>query len=157
MTKIYSGATDTSGLASLAAANSFTSTPQTVTADADGDTNLSLVHTEVSPAGYFLEMKSETSTQRIAFGGINSAIGGWGLRLSGSGTITIQATDNIIYVGSSETLTIGSGALSNKVLVGGTSAVQLGFYGTAPISKQTGVALSTAGIHAALVNLGLIS
>lgn len=33
----------------------------------------------------------------------------------------------------------------------------LGFYNTAPIAKQTGVAVSAAGIHAALVALGLIS
>jgi hypothetical protein len=32
----------------------------------------------------------------------------------------------------------------------------VGFYGTTPIVKQTGVAVSTAAIHAALVNLGLI-
>lgn len=33
----------------------------------------------------------------------------------------------------------------------------VGFYGTAPVAKQTGVAVSAAGIHAALVNLGLIA
>ncbi len=33
----------------------------------------------------------------------------------------------------------------------------VGFYGTAPIAKQTGVAVSLAGIHAALVALGLIA
>lgn len=32
----------------------------------------------------------------------------------------------------------------------------VGFYGTLPIAKQTGVAVTAAGIHAALVNLGLI-
>jgi hypothetical protein len=32
----------------------------------------------------------------------------------------------------------------------------VGFYGTAPIAQQTGVAVSAAGIHAALVALGLI-
>jgi hypothetical protein len=35
--------------------------------------------------------------------------------------------------------------------------VAIGFYGATPVVKQTGVAVSTAGIHAALVNLGLIS
>lgn len=34
---------------------------------------------------------------------------------------------------------------------------KLGFYGTSPIAKQTGVAVSAAGIHAALVALGLIA
>ncbi len=33
----------------------------------------------------------------------------------------------------------------------------VGFYGTTPIAKQTGVAVSAAGVHAALVALGLIS
>ena len=37
------------------------------------------------------------------------------------------------------------------------AAPQIGFYGTTPIVKQTGVAVSAAGVHAALVNLGLIS
>jgi hypothetical protein len=35
-------------------------------------------------------------------------------------------------------------------------APKVGFYGTAPIAKQTGVAVDAAGIHAALVALGLI-
>lgn len=34
---------------------------------------------------------------------------------------------------------------------------RVGFYGTTPIVKQTGVAVTAGGIHAALVNLGLIS
>lgn len=34
---------------------------------------------------------------------------------------------------------------------------QVGFYGTAPVNKQTGVAVTAAGVHAALVALGLIS
>lgn len=38
----------------------------------------------------------------------------------------------------------------------GFDATKIGFYGTAPITKQSGVAVSAAGIHAALVNLGLI-
>lgn len=33
----------------------------------------------------------------------------------------------------------------------------VGFYGTTPVSQQTGVAVSDAAIHAALVNLGLIT
>lgn len=34
---------------------------------------------------------------------------------------------------------------------------KLGFYGTAPVALQTGVAVSAAGVHAALVALGLIT
>ena len=43
-----------------------------------------------------------------------------------------------------------------QVLVG-NAAGQVGFYGTAPIDKQTGVLVTAAGIHAALVALGLIA
>lgn len=34
---------------------------------------------------------------------------------------------------------------------------KIGFYGATPVTQQTGVAVSTAAIHAALVNLGLIT
>ena len=37
------------------------------------------------------------------------------------------------------------------------AAGSLGFYGATPVALQTGVAVSAAGIHAALVNLGLIT
>ncbi len=49
--------------------------------------------------------------------------------------------------------------LDGVVVKGGafTSDVRLGFYGATPTVKQTGVAVSTAGIHAALVTLGLIA
>ena len=40
----------------------------------------------------------------------------------------------------------------------GKAATELvSFYGATPIVQQTGVAVSAAGIHAALVNLGLIT
>ena len=46
----------------------------------------------------------------------------------------------------------------NCMEFGGVGAVpQVGFYGTAAISQQTGVTVDAAGIHAALVNLGLIT
>lgn len=39
----------------------------------------------------------------------------------------------------------------------GTATNKLGFYGKAPVALQTGVAVDAAAIHAALVNLGLIT
>jgi hypothetical protein len=39
----------------------------------------------------------------------------------------------------------------------GKTGGSVGFYGTTPIAKQTGVAVDAAGIHAALVALGLIA
>lgn len=40
---------------------------------------------------------------------------------------------------------------------GDAAASGIGFFGVTPVSQQTGVAVSAAGIHAALVNLGLIT
>lgn len=52
-----------------------------------------------------------------------------------------------------------SGTRTTRVNVNLATALHgdVGFYGTAPVAKQTGVAVSAAGIHAALVNLGLIA
>ena len=50
----------------------------------------------------------------------------------------------------------GTTALLSDNTTGGPVPIKAGFYNTAPIVKQTGVAVSAAGIHAALVNLGLI-
>ncbi len=62
---------------------------------------------------------------------------------------------------------IGSPALDQLSLIAGNvdciniaetaGARQIGFYVTAPISLQTGIAVTAAGIHAALVSLGLIT
>ncbi len=62
---------------------------------------------------------------------------------------------------------IGWRAANIGVLIGGAqncmefgeagAAPLVAFYGTAAIALQTGVAVSSAGIHAALVNLGLIT
>ena len=43
------------------------------------------------------------------------------------------------------------------VVVGSSTAETLGFYGSTGVAKQTGVAVSAAAVHAALVALGLIS
>lgn len=42
-------------------------------------------------------------------------------------------------------------------IVGKTATETVGFYGTTGVAQQTGVAVSAAGIHAALVALGLIT
>jgi parallel beta-helix repeat protein len=73
-----------------------------------------------------------------------------GLRLSGTASqySDINYGDNIAAEGVSTLVSDGT--------AGGPVALKAGFYETAPIAKQTGVAVSAAGIHAALVNLGLI-
>lgn len=49
----------------------------------------------------------------------------------------------------------GTGAASGVRL--GAAGGRVGFYGTTPIALQTGVAVTAAGLHAALVSLGLIT
>jgi len=41
--------------------------------------------------------------------------------------------------------------------IGTESTQKIGFFGVVPVVQQTGVAVTAAGIHAALVNLGLIT
>jgi hypothetical protein len=50
-----------------------------------------------------------------------------------------------------------TGGNASGVQVGASTTEAVGFYGSAGVAKQTGVAVSAAAIHAALVALGLIS
>lgn len=54
---------------------------------------------------------------------------------------------------------VDAGSTARNVLRLGTASSQaaIGFFGTAPAIRPTGVAVSAAGIHAALVTLGLIT
>lgn len=61
-------------------------------------------------------------------------------------------TSNVFSIEPEKT---GSGTLRGLNLC--AAAGSLGFYGTTPTAQQTGVAVSAAGIHAALVTLGLIT
>lgn len=61
-----------------------------------------------------------------------------------------------------EALNLGGGAIiaAGAVEIDGAlnhDGTTVGFYNTTPIAKQTGVAVSAAGVHAALVALGLIA
>lgn len=71
-------------------------------------------------------------------------------------SLSHNGTDALIDTASSSgQITIG-GTNATGVRVGGTG-LNVGFYGTTPIALQTGVAVSAAGVHAALVALGLIT
>ena len=50
-----------------------------------------------------------------------------------------------------------TGGNASGVKVGENATQTLGFYGATGVAKQTGVPVTAAGIHAALVALGLIS
>jgi len=56
---------------------------------------------------------------------------------------------------STQPAVVTGGTMGTKV-ANSTSEV-LGFYGSTGVAKQTGVAVSAAAIHAALVALGLIA
>ena len=56
---------------------------------------------------------------------------------------------------STQPAVLTGGAAGSKVANSTTEV--LGFYGATGVAKQTGVAVSAAGIHAALVALGLIA
>lgn len=66
----------------------------------------------------------------------------------GSGQDTTIYRADVNYLVTSGSLRIGA----DLKVVG-----KVGFYNTNPVAKQTGVTVDAAGIHAALVNLGLIS
>lgn len=59
---------------------------------------------------------------------------------------------------------LNSGGVANVALrtgrgdtiLGEHASARIGFFNTAPVTKETGVAVSAAGVHAALVRLGLI-
>jgi hypothetical protein len=93
--------------------------------------------------------------------------------ISPSSTVTIAPTgalsiapvaagtvNNVVIGGSTPLAGTFTAATSTSLTVTGNLSVdttKIGFYGTTKIVQQTGVAVTAAGIHAALVNLGLIT
>jgi hypothetical protein len=66
--------------------------------------------------------------------------------------------DTGVYEETDDVLVFVAGTLAGIKIEENASAIRLGFYsGTTPVAQQTGVAVTTAAIHAALVNLGLIT
>lgn len=74
-------------------------------------------------------------------------------------TLNPNSTDANTGIGSggADQLSLVAGGLDCINVAETAAARQIGFYVTAPISLQTGVPVTAAGIHAALVNLGLIT
>lgn len=73
---------------------------------------------------------------------------------------TNSSRDSIVMVGDRDRSSGGVNSHRGLTILKGPfehRGDKVGFYGTTAIAKQTGVAVSAAGIHAALVNLGLIS
>jgi hypothetical protein len=77
---------------------------------------------------------------------------------SGAGGFNVTGkmeVDELLYAPGSFTAS-GTISLAGNATIG-TTGGNLGFYGTLAIAKQTGVAVTAAGIHAALTALGLIA
>ena len=72
------------------------------------------------------------------------------LMLGGADDVSISFNGTDLIIKADETGTNGVQVLTS-------AAEQLGFHGTSPIAQQTGVVVTAVGIHAALVNLGLIT
>lgn len=113
---------------------------------------------EVTPNGIAFKNNNNTNTFQIqrAVNSVNFpfVIGGTsgdGVRLGAAGEDDVTMQISPKGVGE---VRIQSGDFTNKIRVNSTG---LGFFNTAPVAKPTGVAVSSAGIHAALVSLGLIS
>jgi hypothetical protein len=90
----------------------------------------------------------DQSTGRLRFGNHASA----NLYQDGAGNAGVKTDGYLAAVG-----TVFGGGLS---ISGGPQSLagsSLGFFGTTPATKPTGVAVTAAGVHAALVSLGLIS
>lgn len=70
---------------------------------------------------------------------------------NGAGFLNI---DTQINVGNGKDFTF---ATTTGSKIGTGTNQKIGFYNATPVAQQTGVAVSAAAIHAALVNLGLIT
>lgn len=73
----------------------------------------------------------------------------------------LSAFQASVRPGATNTIDLGvTGTRWRNLFLSGSldhSGASVGFYGTAPIAKPTGVAVTAAGVHAALVSLGLIA
>lgn len=128
--------------ASLTADSAFsiTSTTDDVTLDAGDDIALTAIDQIALLGGGDVDVTSSGGNASLSAGAIAQVDGATQVKVIVGGTNSIKMQTN-----------------------GGTNTVveaknnQLGFYNATPVSKQTGVAVTAAALHAALVNLGLIS
>ena len=73
-----------------------------------------------------------------------------------AGTLSRISGNLTISTATPAVLSLSVGA-AGSLQLGGDAAALLGFFGTAPAARPTGVAVSDVAIHAALVTLGLIT
>ena len=103
-----------------------------------------------------------TAVGVAVMGGTSGIWSGYAPNLQSYGVDIEAGADEYRIIGVDVTGNVTAGirdaaADSNSIIFGNSGFNRVGFYGTPPIVKQTGVAVTAAGIHAALVNLGLIA
>jgi len=96
------------------------------------------------------------SSQSITAIGSNITFTAAGTINNGSSYILLSSAQNV-YIRSAAADAVNINDNNTGAVNIAASGGKVGFYGATPIAKQTGVAVSAAGIHAALVNLGLIA
>lgn len=99
----------------------------------------------VEVAGAFVAISGDANLRGATAGLTLGAGDDWQIRRSGADEATVGEGDNIAF----------GTATGSKI---GTSGTQkIGFFGATPVIRPTGVAVDAAGIHGALVTLGLIT
>ncbi len=130
---------------------------------AGGDTSISWFDFDL---GTFLANLNASSTRARWTSWTNSVGFEFRARKSDASFVTnleIHPDDGVIqrFDDTDETVTKSGGfRVINDLEIDGDldhDGTNVGFYGTTPVAQQTGVAVTDVGIHAALVNLGLIT
>lgn len=87
------------------------------------------------------------------------ASAGDGLQLATAGEMDLSGQDGVILTGGGTEFRVQSTGVSfvGAAQIGGNPLSPIGFYGHTKVAQQTGVPVTAAGIHAALVALGLIT
>lgn len=147
----FSGGTLTSGGTNIVAGSRLT--------DAYGGT----YYVDAVSAGVatLITVYAQASDSSTHTGAVTLTPDGQAVTFGAGGTITVTQTwtagTTINFGNTTATgINIGGAATGAGLLLGGASA-KVGFYAATPVVKQTGVAVTAAGVHAALVNLGLIA
>lgn len=88
-------------------------------------------------------------------------VGGTLIDSSGGGGVVVDSSNGgggtfINSSGGAGTI-VGCSGSAAGTLIGATSGENVGFFGTPPVVRPNGVAITAAGLHAALVSLGLIT
>ncbi len=131
-------------------ANSFSGTLQLTAAGAAGVTNKIISKIPVasdtgSIAAFVIQSQQDDNTDLVT-----------------RPILTVQNRATVLYTFGLSNLTFGDAVdiafnTTTGTKIGTSTSQKLAFYNATPIVQQTGVAVTAAGIHAALVSLGLIT